>query len=85
MVVFFPLFSDFIILSGTRIAPPYPGEDLMMDYTLGVAWAVVLSLGLCLWPGLRDMRKPLLAIWAAKCVAALGLSLFFDDQNNTEG
>jgi len=84
VITFFPWFTDFIVSSGNSLYA-YTGEDLLRDYTRGVAWALVLALALCLWPRLGGDRRALVVIWAAKCVAALGLGLIFERQYGLDG
>lgn len=84
LIVFFPQFIDFVVSSGNSLYA-YTGEDLLRDYTLGVAWALVLGLGLIVWPGLGGDRKALLVVWAVKCIVALGLGLIFERQYGLDG
>lgn len=84
VIVFFPWLIDFVVSSGNSLYA-YTGTDLLRDYTLGVAWALALAFGLCLWPGLGGDRTALLVVWAAKCAVALGLGLVFEQQYGLDG
>ena len=71
--------KDFVITSGNHLYP-YPGQDLILDYSLGWLWAIVLFFVVLLVPLSRLHRGALLRIWALKVFVSLGLGLAYEYQ-----
>lgn len=69
-----PVGQELIEVAGRNI----PKGDLVADYTLGLAWALVLGGLLLLWPIPRAHKRTLAWLWAAKIVVTLGLMLVYE-------
>jgi len=68
---------DIVVESGNHKAP-YPGENLVTDYALGVLWAVALGLSIFFWPVPSRHRRALMWIWLVKAFVALVLMLAYE-------
>lgn len=53
--------------------------DLAGDYFWGVQWALVLGLGIFLWPVGSEDKKSLLVAWVARCLVTLVLMLAYEN------
>ena len=78
MIAFLPSLSDFVVKSGNHFG--YAGDDLEVDYVLGILWAVILFLSIFFWPVPPEDRKALLLIWPVKAFIALVLMLAYEYQ-----
>lgn len=68
---------DIVVLAGNRFSP-YPGEDLVTDYVLGVLWAAILGISILFWPVPSRDRRALIGIWLIKAIVALVLMLGYE-------
>lgn len=72
-----PCFLEFVREAGNHVFP-YPGEDLVIDYFLGVLWAMVLGISILFWPVSSKDRRALLWIWLIKAMITLVLMLTYE-------
>ena len=75
---------DWVVVSQTSSLQPLPSSDVLGDYLTGVLWAVLLTGVVGIWGGAVRFRGPLLVVWRAKVLAALGFMLFFDYTYGTD-
>jgi hypothetical protein len=72
-----PVFLDLVVEVGNHVAP-YSGENLVIDYFLGVLWAMILGVSILFWPVSSKNRRALLWIWLIKVFVALVLMLAYE-------
>lgn len=70
--------ADWIVASASNVYS-YPGEDVRVDYLIGILAALVIGLGIAAFPSRREIKPALLFIWTFKVVFALGVMLIFEN------
>lgn len=75
LIAFLPAFYDGVETAGRYI---FAQRDIRGDYFVGVLWALLIALGLALWPMNRVDRTNVLILWFAKVVVVLGIMLFYE-------
>ncbi|MBF0328696.1 MAG: hypothetical protein HQL10_06035 [Nitrospirae bacterium] len=70
-----PIFSLFITELGHKI----PNDDIVLDYILGIVWALFLGLIILLLPIASFYKKILVLGWIAKIFVTLGFMLFYEN------
>lgn len=76
-VILLPYVRDIIIICGNNVVP-YPGSDLVMDYILGVVWALILWTTIPFWPVPNRDRQALSRLWLVKMFVALVVALAYE-------
>lgn len=55
-----------------------PNADLVTDYTIGLIWAISLTVSIFLWPTSNSDKKILLWLWFARTAVTLGFMLIYE-------
>lgn len=79
LLVVVPRLLDIVVAAGNHFSP-YPGEDLVTDYVLGILWASTLGISILFWPVSSQDRRALLRIWLIKAIVVLVLMLAYEYQ-----
>jgi hypothetical protein len=69
-----PTFVGLVRAWGFRIPQP----EIEADYLEGLLWALVLGASILIWPAPARDKRPLLILWGAKCLVALGFMLLYE-------
>ena len=69
---------DWVVVSQSGPVQSLPVPDIRSDYLTGVLWAALLGAGVLLWGRVVRFQGPLIVVWIAKALVALGPMLFYD-------
>lgn len=75
-----PMILNMAVFFGRHI----PQDNLYMDYTVGLLWAILLGAGILAWPVRFSDKKTIAVIWMIKIIVVLGFMLFYEYHYSTD-